>query len=138
MTIDTKSSLILLATLILGIALGALGVGALAHRRGDHLRELRHRGGFVEYMERVIQPRNEAQREAIRPILEETGRIHWTLMGSTHTRMVAELERMRQRLAPHLDEAQRERLESSFGEFGHPLRGRRSNDRPRGGPDAND
>ncbi|MGH7556301.1 MAG: hypothetical protein ACREMD_00685 [Gemmatimonadota bacterium] len=138
MTIDTKSSLILLATLILGIALGALGVGALAHRRGDHLRELSHRGGFVEYMERVIQPRNEAQREAIRPILEQTGRIHWTLMDSTHTRMVAELERMRQRLAPHLDEAQRERLESAFGEFGHTLRGRGSNDRPRGGPGAND
>lgn len=122
MTINAKSSLILLATLIFGIAIGALGVGALAHQRGEHLRELRHRGGFVEHMERVIRPRDETQREAIRPILEETDRIHWTLMDSTHTRMVAELQRMRQRLDPHLDEAQRERLESSFGEFGHPLR----------------
>lgn len=124
MTIDAKSSLILLATLILGIAIGALGVGALAHRRGEHLRELRQPGGFVEHMERVIRPRDEAQREAIRPILEETDRIHWVLMDSTHNRLAAELQRMRERLAPHLDEAQQERLESAFGEFGHPMRRR--------------
>ena len=122
MTIDAKSSLILLATLLLGIAVGALGAGALSHRRGEHLRELRHPGGFVQHMERIIQPRDEAQREAIRPILEETGRFHWSVMDSTHSRMEMEMESMRERLAPHLDEAQRERLETVFDHFGYPNR----------------
>lgn len=125
MTINTKSSLILLGTLILGIAIGALGTGALSQRRGEHLRELRHLGGFVEHMERIIGPRDETQRKAIRPILEETSRRHLGLMDSTHARMEAEMERMRERLAPHLDEAQRERLDSRIpfgGRFEHPSR----------------
>jgi hypothetical protein len=122
-TIDAKSSLILFATLLLGIAIGALGAGALFHHRGGHLRELRHPGGFVQHMERIIQPRDEAQREAIRPILEETDRLHWSIMDSTHARMMTEMESLRERLAPHLDEAQRERLATLFDEFGHAGRG---------------
>jgi len=121
-TINAKSSLILLATLVLGIALGALGMGAFFHHRGDHLRELRHPGGFVRHMERIIQPRDEAQRDAIRPILEETDRFHGSTMDSTHARMMMEMESLRVRLAPHLDEAQRERVEATFDGFAHPDR----------------
>ncbi|MGH7564342.1 MAG: hypothetical protein ACREK5_07955 [Gemmatimonadota bacterium] len=112
MTIDAKSSLILLVTLLLGIAIGALGAGALAQRRSEHLREMRVRGMFVDHMEQIIRPRDEAQREAIRPILEETGRRNHALLDSTHVRLEAEMERMRERLAPLLDEAQRERVEA--------------------------
>lgn len=128
MTIDARSSLILLATLLFGIAIGALGAGALAQRRSEHLRELRHRGMFVEHMERIIQPRDEAQREAIRPILEETGRRNHAILDSTHGRLQAEMDRMREELAPHLDQAQRERVEARahfrgpFGPHGHPGR----------------
>ena len=119
MTIDAKTSLILLATLLLGIAIGALGAGAISHHRGEHLRELRHPGGFVQYMEQIIEPRDEAQRAAIRPILEDTDRLHWTIMDSTHGRLESELERVRGRLAPHLDEAQRQRLDAELEAFGH-------------------
>ena len=123
MTIDAKSSLILLATLVLGIAIGALGAGALAQRRSEHLRELRHQGMFVEHMEQIIQPRDETQREAIRPILEETGRRNYALLNSTHARLEAEMDRMHERLAPLLDEAQMERVEARahfHQEFGPP------------------
>ena len=126
MTIDARSSLILLATLLLGIALGALGAGALAQRRSEHLRELRPRGMFVDHMEQIIRPRDQAQWEEIRPIVEETGRRNYAIMDSTHGRLEAEMERMRERIAPHLDDAQRERLETvarfhdSFGP--HPRR----------------
>ncbi|MGH7564409.1 MAG: hypothetical protein ACREK5_08295 [Gemmatimonadota bacterium] len=127
MTIDARSSLILLATLLLGIAIGALGAGALAQRRSEHLREMRLRGMFVDHMEQIIRPRDEAQREAIRPILEETGRRNHALLDSTHTRLETEMDRMRERLAPHLDEAQRERVEALAhfrGPFGPPPHGR--------------
>lgn len=126
MTIDARSSIILLVTLLLGIAIGALGAGAVAQRRSEHLQELRLRGMFVDHMERIIQPRDEEQWEAIRPILEETGRRNFAIMDSTHSRLEAEMERMRERLAPHLDEAQRERVEAAArfrGIFGpHPHR----------------
>lgn len=130
MTIDARSSLILLATLVLGIAIGALGAGALAQRRSEHLRELRHRGMFVDHMEQIIRPRDEAQWEAMRPILEETGRRNHALMDSTHARLEAEMERMRERLAPLLDEDQQERIEARarfrhpFGPHPHPRRHR--------------
>lgn len=128
MTIDVRSSLILLATLLLGIAIGALGAGALAQRRSEHVRELRLRGMFVEHMERIIQPRDEAQREAIRPIIEETGRRNRAILDSTHGQLQTEMDRMREQLAPHLDEAQRARVEARahfrgpFGPAGRPRR----------------
>lgn len=112
MTIDARSSIILLVTLLLGIAIGALGAGAVAQRRSEHIRELRMRGMFVDHMEQIIGPRDEAQWEAIRPIVEESGRHNYAIMDSTHGRLEAEMERMRERLAPHLDEAQRERVEA--------------------------
>ena len=126
MTIDARSSLILLVTLLLGIAIGALGAGAIAQRRSEHIRELRLRGMFVDHMEQIIRPRDEAQWEAIRPIVEEAGRRNYAIMDSTHSHLEAEMERMRERLAPHLDEAQRERVEAAArfrGIFGpHPHR----------------
>lgn len=125
MTIDARSSLILLVTLLLGIAIGALGAGAVAQRRSEHIRELRMRGMFVDHMEQIIRPRDQAQWEAIRPIVEETGRQNYAIMDSTHVLLEAGMERMRERLAPHLDEAQRERVEAaarfhdSFGPHPH-------------------
>ncbi|HET6340573.1 MAG TPA: hypothetical protein VFG78_00130 [Gemmatimonadota bacterium] len=126
MTIDARSSLILLATLLLGIAIGALGAGAVAQRRSEHIRELRMRGMFVDHMEQIIRPRDQAQWEAIRPIVEATGRRNYAIMDSTHIRLEAEMGRMREALAPHLDEAQRGRMEAAAhfrGVFGpHPHR----------------
>lgn len=126
MTIDARSSIILLVTLLLGIVIGALGAGAVAQRRSEHLRELRLRGMFVNHMERIIQPRDDEQWEAIRPILEETGRRNYAIMDSTHGRLEVEMEQMREELAPHLDESQRERVEAAAhfrGIFGpHPHR----------------
>jgi hypothetical protein len=126
LTIDARSSLILLVTLLLGIAIGALGTGAVAQRRGEHLQELRLRGMFVDHMEEIIRPRDEEQWETIRPILEETGRRNYAIMDSTHSRLENEMERMQERLAPHLDEDQQERVEAAAhfrGIFGpHPHR----------------
>ena len=126
MTIDARSSLILLITLLLGIAIGALGAGAVAQRRSEHVRELRLRGMFVDHMEQIIRPRDEAQWEAVQPIIEETGRRNYAIIDSTHGRLEVEMERMWEQLAPHLDEDQRERVETAAhfrGIFGpHPHR----------------
>ncbi len=111
MTGRVKSTLVLLGTLVLGVALGALGAGAVAQHRAEQIRELREREGFVAHMERLIAPRDSAQRAAIRPILEETARNNAAIFQDAHTRLGARMDTMRQRLAPLLDAAQRARLE---------------------------
>ncbi|HEX8695722.1 MAG TPA: hypothetical protein VF746_25125 [Longimicrobium sp.] len=116
MRIETRSALILLATLALGVLLGAVGGGALASRRAEKIRELRRPPGFVAHLEEVIRPRDEAQRRAIRPHLEATARRNHEIVQGAHGRLRAELDSLRARLAPLLDEAQRERL----AEFGRP------------------
>ena len=119
MTPRVKSTLVLVGTLVLGIAIGALGAGALAQHRAGQIRELRRREGFVHHMERLIAPRDSAQWAAIRPILEETARDNAAIFADTHARLSARMERMRQRLAPVLDEAQRARLEEAARRHEH-------------------
>ena len=73
MRIETRSALILLATLLIGALLGALITGALAQRRISRVAEMRERG-FGMHIERIIQPKDEAQREAIRAVLKVAAR----------------------------------------------------------------
>ncbi|HEX7051853.1 MAG TPA: hypothetical protein VF188_16725 [Longimicrobiales bacterium] len=111
MRIDVRSALILLVTLLLGMALGALGLGALAQRRADRLEGLRRGRGFIAHMERVIRPRDDAQREAIRPYLEAMARKNRDIASDARRRVHAQLDTLRMQLAPLLDAEQRERLD---------------------------
>ena len=51
---DTKAAVLLLVTLLLGIALGAVGAGAWSHQRTEQMQQLRRPPGFVAHMEEVI------------------------------------------------------------------------------------
>lgn len=104
MQIDTRAAVIVIATLLLGTALGAVAVGSLARQRNERMQELRQPPGFVAHMEEVIHPRDAAQRDAIRPYLEATARRNDTIMRTAQ-------DQLRQVLAPHLDPDQRARLE---------------------------
>ena len=68
MRIETKSALILLVTLLLGGLIGVLAMGAIGQRRASRVAEMRERG-FAMQLERLIEPRDEEQREAIRAVL---------------------------------------------------------------------
>jgi hypothetical protein len=59
----------------------------------------------------VIQPRDQAQRNAILPIVRATGEHNRRVMESAHTQLHAALDSMRAELAPHLDAGQRARLD---------------------------
>jgi len=113
MQIDTKAAVMLFVTLVLGIALGALGVGALSRQRNEQVQQLRRAPGFVAHMEEVIQPRDSTQREKIKPILAATAARNDSILHGTNEQLRAALDSMRTRLAPMLDAPQQQRLEQA-------------------------
>jgi uncharacterized membrane protein len=114
--IETRSALILLATLLIGALLGALITGALAQRRISRVAEMRERG-FGMHIERIIQPRDEEQREALRAVLEVAAQRHQEIMRGAREQLEDQLRQMREELFPLLDEEQRQRLESAAEGF---------------------
>lgn len=111
--IDIKAAVMLFVTLLLGVALGALGVGALSRERNAEVQQLRRPPGFVAHMEGVIQPRDSAQRAQVEPILAAAASRNDSILHSTNEQLRAALDSMRLRLAPMLDAPQRARLEQA-------------------------
>ena len=117
MRIEVKAWAAIVGTLIVGIALGMLLSGTLERRRHDRVETMRRPGGFVEEMERVIQPRDGAQRDSLRPYLEATDQKNRAIVEGARGSMRAELDSMRSRVDNLLDDAQKARL-ADFAERG--------------------
>lgn len=71
MNARTKSILIIIATLLIGIAIGALGTGTILNQRVETLQALREDDGFMFFIERVVEPVDETQQQKIRAVLKE-------------------------------------------------------------------
>jgi len=110
----TSATLLLFATLVAGILLGALGAGALAERRQRVRADLARPGGFVAHMEELLEPQDEAQREQILPVLEATDAVNRSIVEGARDAMRRELNRMRATLEPLLDVDQLERLDRAI------------------------
>ena len=65
MNVRVKSLILLLATLLIGLVLGALLHAHIADERIERLAYLRSSPGFIRYMERAIEPTDAAQQEAM-------------------------------------------------------------------------
>ena len=133
MRIELKAWAAIVGTLIVGVAVGLLLSGALERRRHERVETMRRRGGFVEEMERVIQPRDAAQRDSLRPYLEAADQHNRAIVDGARGSMRAELDSMRARVDKLLDDGQKERL-ADFAERGPRGRNRRRGC-PRGGSD---
>ena len=110
MTPRGRSYVILGATLLIGMVLGAVLVGALGQFRAGRIEGMRHEDRFVRDMERILQPRDDGQAEALRPILEQTAARNQEIMANFDTEMRAALEALIADLEPLLDEDQLERM----------------------------
>jgi hypothetical protein len=108
--LETRSALILLATLLLGVLLGGVAAGAAARQRDAKLMRMQRPPSFAEHMRRVIQPENEAQWERMRPVLEATARRNESIRHEMLEQMRMELDSLRVRLDPVLNDEQRARL----------------------------
>jgi hypothetical protein len=116
MRIETKSAVILLVTFLLGGLIGVLAMGAIGQRRASRVAEMRERG-FAMQFERLIEPRDETQREAIHAVLSAAAERNRATMEGAREEIRASLEEMREELEPLLDEDQRERLEAEAKRF---------------------
>ena len=66
---------------------------------------------FVENMERIIQPRDSAQRSALRPHLDITDRRNREIVDAARGSMRVAMDSMRTAIAPLLDAAQLDRFD---------------------------
>jgi hypothetical protein len=110
MTARTKSVLIVVVTLLVGGAVGAMITSAVFHARLQRLAKLRTPEGFVAKIEEVIVPDNDRQREQIRNTILPTA----LQLDDRHRVHVAEtdsaVDAMTRRLEPLLSETQRTNL----------------------------
>lgn len=109
MTPQARSRLLLGATLVLGMVLGILLINVVGMLLGPPPGP--GPGGFVGEMERIIEPRDAAQRDAIRPALEAVDERNREILDETRAAMIEALVEMRAVLAPRLDERQLARLD---------------------------
>ena len=125
MKLETKSSVILIATLLLGVAIGLVGQGALQRAmhdpRGPRNGERARPSGFVARMESVLQLRAD-QQAPVRPLLESTADQNQRVIDDAHSRLRAQLDTLRTTLAPLLDEPQRARLADEAQRLPDPFR----------------
>ena len=70
MKISTKTTLIILATLSIGIIIGIIGGGRFHQKRFDKIRRMNPEHRFVEILDRIIKPTDE-QNQRIKEILEK-------------------------------------------------------------------
>ena len=131
MTANTKSMLLLAMTLVTGFALGLFADASLVRGRRDRIDGMRRPPGFVAHMESVIQPHSDAQRDSIRPILENVARTNQQTIRDVNVHLRAALDSMRTALGPMLDESQRDRLAREVEHMPDPFR---PGGRGRGGP----
>jgi hypothetical protein len=132
MTNQIKSLVLLAATLVVGFALGLFADATLVRGRRDRIGAIRRPPGFVAHIEDVIEPHSDAQRDSIRPILENAARQNGEVMRSANDRLKATLDSMRLALTPMLDQTQRDRLTHEIDRM--PPFGPGGRGRGRGGP----
>jgi Spy/CpxP family protein refolding chaperone len=136
MSSNVTSAMLLGATLLIGAAVGAFGAGAIAQRTRGGPPPGGGRGGFVEQMTRLVEPTDEAQREAMVPIFEAQDERNRSVIESAEEEMRAGLQEMAQQLEGILNSDQQARLERSIRRS-RPLSpgpGRRGGPPPGGGP----
>ena len=132
MNTGAKSTSILVATLAIGVVLGMVGQGLLLRSRRPPPDDGRPPPGFAAHMEDVIQPRPDQVR-ALRVILDSTALSNQRVIDSARGRLHLALDSLRLRLAPMLDDAQRDRL-AQMSRLPDPFRPpRRRGDGPRDG-----
>lgn len=108
----TKSALLLVATLVLGMVVGSLVTGAVANRRIESLAEARLLGGRLSgFLLDAIQPEGEEQEAAIREVLDGAAPRFKEIFEGTRSEMKRLRDSVMTELEPILTDEQMERLE---------------------------
>ena len=139
MTARTKSALVLAATLLIGMILGALLFGAVQRHRFENALRLARPDRFAASVEQIVRPVDAEQRRALRRVLEA---FHVQMRSNrveAAERMRAQLDSLQTRLSALLDDDQMARLQEHVRRHRRVLRrgpGRRPPLRPPPPPHA--
>ena len=106
MNSKTKSALVLLGTLILGVVIGAMAWTTLHNKRVEEIRSLRERGRLSSVVEDVISPVDANQAAEIREIVADYEARLSAVLEQMHVARRAASDSMRARLTPLLSDEQ--------------------------------
>lgn len=124
----TKSILLLLVTLVLGVVLGALLNARLAQERMERIAFLRSQRGFMRFLEDVVEPESPEQRQAVRDVLRRSAQRMAEVREQHRAEMQSILDSTRTELEGVLTDRQLEQLEQRLEMH------RMNHRRGRGGP----
>ena len=125
MTVSRTTAVVLLATLIIGMVLGVLGVGAAGRyvmRPDPPSSRPPAPAGFQEHMIRVIEPTDRMQEARVRVVVERAADRNRAMIQDLNVHLRASVDSMRAELAPLLTGDQRERLAQATSRL-PPVRG---------------
>jgi len=123
MSIQWKSTFIIVATLVIGVLIGVFLAGpVLHHRMRPHVAD-RGPESFTPMLERIIQPSPD-QQEAVRAVLDKHSARLEGLHEDFRAAMVATMDSLRKDLEPILTDEQKARLDERREHFRHFTEGR--------------
>jgi Spy/CpxP family protein refolding chaperone len=117
MKTNTKTVIIIVATLVIGILIGALGSGFMVHRFARRLPHMEHSEMFVEGMVDLIDPAPE-QEDQIRGILTRHSEQFTEITDGFREETSALFDSLRSELEPVLTDEQKARLEERHQRLG--------------------
>lgn len=124
MTTRSKTTFIILGTLIIGMLIGALASGMWRQKHIEKFGRMRPQQQFIETIQNIIKP-GEAQRKAIEKVLEK----HFAHVAKIRERheqdMMASFDSLKLELDSLLTGEQLQRLEENFEKSSHRFRIRR-------------
>jgi hypothetical protein len=124
MTTRSKTTFIILGTLIIGMVIGALASGMWRQKRIEKFDRMQPRRQFIETIENIIKP-DDVQRKAIEKVLEKHFE-HVAKIRERHEQeMMASFDSLKQELDSLLTEEQVKRLEENLKKSHHRFRDRR-------------
>ncbi len=110
MTAKTKSITIIIGTLVVGIIIGSLATGAIYSQRVAEFQALRNDTGLTMFLERAIQPTDEAQRKQIRAVLDAAAQQQMELRRSSLLEHRQIMEDLREAMSDLLTDEQKQDL----------------------------
>ncbi len=113
MSTKTKTLLIILGTLVIGVAIGALGSGVMRHNRLEKFERMDHSRRFLHAMENIIQPDTE-QKAEIESVMEKYSNQMVDIRERHQGEITTILDSMRNALDGLLTDEQKNRLQTHF------------------------
>ena len=110
MKASTKSVLVLVLTLMVGIAIGAVSWSIVHNQRMEKLRQMRREGGMYGLIDKYVDPSDSAQETALRSIADRYQANLELLYGEARKERNAVLDSMRAELRTILTPAQQQAM----------------------------